>query len=209
MEKVKMLAIGTSSNRVSINLALAEAAAGMVAGAEVELLNVADYELPLFSDAREEELGQPELARQFIGKIAAADAVVISFAEYNGTYTASFKNIFDWASRVRKEVFQGKAAVFLSASQGRGGAQSVLQQALGSARFWGAKVIGSLSVPRFSENFDARSGKLIDITLRNSLDRVMQELLVEITRHQSRDAIAKRNLEGQPRVLEGRYETIG
>ena len=208
MEKVKILAIGTSSNRVSINLTLAAAAARMVSGAEVELLTVADYELPLFSDDREKALGQPDLARQFISKIAAADAIVISFAEYNGTYTASFKNIFDWASRIRKQVFQSKASVFLSASQGRGGAQSVLRQALQSSGFWGAKVVASLSVPCFRENFDDRRGELTDITLRKNLDRVMRELCVEVIRQRTRGANGERNIEGQSLVLEDRYESI-
>ena len=58
--------------------------------------------------------GIPELAHDFFDKIGAADAVLISFAEHNGFYTAAYKNIFDWASRIDMRVYQDKPAVLLS-----------------------------------------------------------------------------------------------
>lgn len=183
MRPLKILVIGTSGNRNSINLALATAAANMIDSGEVETLSVADYELPLFNDERGRLLGQPSLAREFVGRIGNADAIVLSFAEYNGTYTASFKNIFDWASRIEKQVFQHKPAIFLSTSEGPGGARSVLRQALQSAEFYGARVIGSLSVPCFSENFDRQRGRLSNESLHNSLSTIVQRLRSELVGH--------------------------
>lgn len=185
MENIKILALGTSSNRRSINLDLATYAAGLIEGAEVETLSVADYELPLYSDTREEELGSPELAQQFLERIAAADAIVPSFAEYNGSYTASFKNIFDWASRIERRVFQDKPAVFLSTSPGAGGAKSVLQQALQSADHYGAQVVASLSLPKFAENYDEQIAGLRAGPLRSSLLSAMETLRTEIVRRKS------------------------
>jgi len=52
-----------------------------------------DYELLLFSLGKEQELGKPALAQKFFAKIAASDAVIISFAEYNGSYTAAYKRV--------------------------------------------------------------------------------------------------------------------
>ena len=180
MDYIKILALGTSSNRRSINLDLARYAASLVEGADVEVLSVADYELPLFSDAREEELGTPWLAQQFVERIAAADAIVPSFAEYNGSYTAGFKNIFDWASRIDQKVFQGKPAVFLSTSPGTRGAKSVLEQALESAAYFGAEVIASLSVPSFRQNYDEKSESLKKGPLQASLVSAMEALRAEI-----------------------------
>ena len=188
MNNIKILVLGTSSNRQSINLDLARYAASLVEGADVEVLSVADYELPLFSDTREEELGTPWLAQQFMARIAAADAIVPSFAEYNGSYTASFKNIFDWASRIDQKVFQGKPAVFLSTSPGARGAKSVLEQALESAGYFGAEVIASLSVPSFRQNYDEKSESLKKGPLQASLVSAMEALREEIIRRKTRRA---------------------
>jgi len=176
MKTIKILAIGTSSSRKSINLALAEYVAGLLENVEVESLSVADYELPLFSDEREVQLGQPALARQFMDKIAEADALVLSFAEYNGTYTASFKNIFDWASRMDAKVFQYKPSLFLSASPGPGGASSVLRQALESAEYYGAEVVAGISVPTFAQKFDMEARQMSDELLRERLTKEMDKL---------------------------------
>ncbi len=176
METLKVLAIGTSSNRNSINLQLATYAARLIEGASVDVLSAADYEMPLYSDAREAELGSPEPAQRFMQKIAEADAIVISFAEYNGSYTASFKNLFDWASRIDTRVFQRKPTVFLSTSPGGGGAQSVLAQAEQSAKYYGADLVATLSVPKFREQFEPNSGLMRQTALRDELNLAMASL---------------------------------
>lgn len=172
---MKILAIGASNNPDSINQALAVYTAGLIAGADVDTLNIDDFEMPIFSDAREAQLGQPAQARAFFARIAAADALIISFAEHNGTYTAAFKNLFDWVSRIDKRVFQGKPAVFLATSPGPGGAASVLATAVDSADYYGADLVDSLSVPNFRTHFrpptdtikgDERFGSVVTRDLR-------------------------------------------
>lgn len=156
---MKILAIGASNNPDSINQALAIYTASLISGAEVETLHIDDFEMPIFSDAREAELGQPDQARAFFSRIAAADALVVSFAEHNGTYTAAFKNLLDWVSRIDKRVFQGKPTLFLSTSPGPGGAASVLATAVNSAQFYGADLVDSVSVPNFETHYrPAQSG---------------------------------------------------
>ncbi len=56
--------------------------------------------------------------RDLFDAIVAADAIVISFAEHNGHYTAAYKNTFDWASRIDRKAFGDKPAVLLSAVPG-------------------------------------------------------------------------------------------
>ncbi len=57
---MKILALAASSSSTSINKQLATYAAGLVTGAEVEVLDINDYEMPIFSEDKEKELGQPE-----------------------------------------------------------------------------------------------------------------------------------------------------
>ena len=155
---MKIIAFGASSSRHSINKQLAAYAANLVDGAEVEVLDINDYEMPLFSEDREKELGQPQLAKDFYAKLGSADAIVISFAEHNGSYTAAYKNLFDWTSRIDMKVFQGKPMVMLATSPGPGGAASVLASAVNSMPFFGGELKGQLSLPNFYDNFDMESG---------------------------------------------------
>lgn len=152
---MKILAFAATSSTKSINKQLVIYAANQIADAEIEILDINDYELPLFSEDREAELGQPELAKAFLDKIRDSDALIISFAEHNGSYTVAYKNIFDWASRINPKVFQNKAMVMLAASPGPGGASSVLATAINSAPYFDGHVKASFSLPSFYDNFDS------------------------------------------------------
>ncbi len=166
---MKLLAFAASSSRKSINKQLVTYAASLVEGAEVEVLDLNDYELPLFSEDRELELGHPELAKAFLAKIIASDALMISFAEHNGSYSAAYKNLFDWVSRIDPKVFQDKPMVLLSTSPGKRGGASVLDAATNSAPRFGGHVKASLSIPSFYENFDVERGTLRNEELKAKL----------------------------------------
>jgi len=159
---MKILTFGASNSRTSINKALARFTATLVPGAEIEVLDLNDYDLPIFSEDLENEIGQPPAAQAFFKKIGAADAVIVSFAEHNGSYSAAYKNLFDWASRIDQKVFQDKPTVFLATSPGPGGAGSVLASAKGSARFFGADLKAAVSVANFHDVFDARTGRITE-----------------------------------------------
>jgi len=177
---MKILAFAATSSRKSINKQLVNYATSLIDPAEheVEILDLNDYELPLFSEDREAELGHPEAARAFIDKIANSDAIVISFAEHNGSYTVAYKNIFDWASRITMKVFQGKRMVMLATSPGPGGASNVLRSAVESSVFFGGKVVGKLSVPNFYEAFDSAASVLRDEPLSTKLRNLVRQLVV-------------------------------
>ncbi len=173
---MKLLAFAASNSKGSINKQLVTYAASLVEGAEVEVLDINDYELPLFSVDRESELGHPELAKAFLSRIAASDALMISFAEHNGSYSAAYKNLFDWSSRIGQKVFQDKPMVLLSTSPGPRGGASVLAAATGSAPFFAGHVKASLSVPNFYENFDVERGTLRNEELKSRLIEVVSQL---------------------------------
>ena len=178
---MKILAFAATSSSKSINKQLLHYATSQLENAETELLDINDYELPLFSEDREAELGQPALAKAFLDKIRDSDALLISFAEHNGSYTVAYKNLFDWASRINPKVFQNKAMILLATSPGPGGAASVLATATTSAPFFDGVVKASLSIPDFYENFDSTQGRIINEEINAQLISTMNLLFSDTT----------------------------
>jgi NAD(P)H-dependent FMN reductase len=174
----KILAFAASNSSKSINRQLVEYAATLIEAAEIETLDIHDFEMPLYRADREEADGIPQLAHDFLARIKAADALIISIAEHNGAYSAAFKNLFDWCSRVGREVWQGKPMVLLSASPGAGGAARALGIAESAAPHFGGNVKGTLSVPNFYEAFDVENGRLVDKKSTRELRKLLS-ILVE------------------------------
>ncbi len=97
---MKIVAFGASTSSTSINKELATYAAQQVEGAQVNVLDLNNYNVPMFSEDKEKEIGQAEGAIAFLRELEQADAIVVSFAEHNGSYAAAYKNLFDWATRI-------------------------------------------------------------------------------------------------------------
>jgi len=152
---MKIIAFAGSNHKASINKQLVEYATGLLDKVDVEVLDLNDYELPLYSQDKEQEIGHPRLAKDFLGKIGESDGIIISFAEHNGSYSVAYKNLFDWCSRIEPKVFQKKPMVLLSTSPGSMGGASVLAAAVNSAPFFDGVVKASLSIPSFYDNFDS------------------------------------------------------
>ena len=123
----KIIAFGASSSKNSINKQLANYVANQFQNANVDLLDLNDYEMPVFSVDKEKTQGIPELAKAFFAKLGNADLILISFAEHNGAYSTAFKNIFDWISRIDGNTFQGKQMLLLATSPGPRGGSTVLE----------------------------------------------------------------------------------
>lgn len=173
---MRLLAFAASNSSKSINRQLVRYAASLVDGAEIDDLDIHDFEMPIYRSDREEESGIPQLAHDFLARIGEADAIMISFAEHNGNYTAAFKNLFDWCSRLGRDVWQSKPMILLSTSPGGRGGKSVLEIASAAAPRFGGEVIGTLSVPSFGESFDAGAGKLVDEELDAQLRALVTKL---------------------------------
>ena len=178
---MKILAFAATSSTKSINNQLVQYAASQLAkqnkDTKTEILDINDYELPLFSEDREGLLGQPKLAKEFLDKIGNSDAVIISFAEHNGSYTVAYKNIFDWASRINPKVFQNKPMVLLSTSPGPGGGSNVLTAATTSAPYFDGVVKASLAVPSFYDNFDIEQGRITNVEINSQLLSAVNSLI--------------------------------
>lgn len=150
---MNIVAFGASNSKHSINQQFAHYAA-LQFGDEVQMLDLNDFEMPIYSIDREKENGIPEEALEFLDIITDADLLVISMAEHNGAYTAAFKNLLDWTSRSEQKLFQHKPVFLLSTSPGGFGGGNSMQLALTRFPKHAAEIIGHFSLPSFQENFD-------------------------------------------------------
>lgn len=171
----KIIAFGASSSRSSINKQLANYAANQFQNSEVTLLDLNEFEMPIYSVDKEKEHGIPQLAHDFFNKLGSADLIIISFAEHNGAYSTAFKNIFDWISRIDGNTFQEKAMLLLATSPGPRGGSSVLEIANNRFPFQGGIIKGSFSLPNFNENFDAKKG-ITNEDLNNKLAAIIKSV---------------------------------
>ena len=157
MSKI-IVALGGSNSKNSINKKLATFAAHQVAGATVNLLDLNDFEMPIYGIDREKEEGIPQLAIDFKAHLKAADGIIISFAEHNGAYSAAFKNVMDWVSRIEKDTWANKPMFLLATSPGGRGGSTVLNIALGKFKFMNSNAIVGFSLPSFGKNFTEGEG---------------------------------------------------
>lgn len=175
---MKILAFGASNSKDSINQHLASYTAKKISKGRynIEIVELKNYEPEIYSINKEIKNGIPFEAKDLFNKIKESDIIVISFAEHNGSYTAVYKNIFDWMSRINPKVFDNKKLVYLSTSPGEFGAATVLSTAVNSVPFFGGELIGSLSVPNFQENFSIKKEELINKNLNDKLEEIIKEL---------------------------------
>lgn len=171
----KIIAFGGSSSKTSINKQLAIYAANLFENASVEVLDLNDYEMPIFSVDKEKEHGIHSLANDFYAKIGSADLIVLSLAEHNGAYSTAFKNVLDWTSRINAKTFQEKEMLLLATSPGARGGSSVLDIASKRFPFQGGIVKGSFSLPSFYENFDVVNG-IIHPEYKNQLLEIIKSI---------------------------------
>ncbi len=174
--KKRIIAFGASNSTNSINKKLATYTAKLFKEASVETLDLNDYEMPIYSVEREQKDGLHKLAQDFYNKISQSDLVVISFAEYNGSYTAAFKNIFDWISRVNPQTFENKKVMLLATSPGERGALTVLENAKNRFPYQGATVVGSFHLPSFYQNFD--KNEISNEELRSDLLSIIKKIAI-------------------------------
>ena len=153
-----IVAFGASSSKTSINKELASYAASLVPKSHANIIDLIDYEMPIYSIDRDKESGIPKLAYKFKEELKNSDGIIISFAEHNGVYTAAFKNIFDWISRIEKIVWYNKPMFLLSTSDGDRGAKTVLKIAHNRMSFGNPHKIPTFSLPNFNKNFDKHKG---------------------------------------------------
>ncbi len=146
----KILAFSGSNSSTSINQQLINYTAKLVSNGTVEVEDIRNYPLPIFSLDLEKE-GFPSNLEAFKNKIQAADAFIISSPEHNGSTPAVFKNLIDWLSRIEKKVFADKPVLLMSTSPGGRGGSSNLQLLEKQLPYQGANIVSSFSLGGFHD----------------------------------------------------------
>ena len=163
---------GTNSKQ-SINKQLAVYASGLVENVNTIILDLNDFELPLYGIDLEFENGIPENAHKFLKLIQATDGIVLSLAEHNGAYSTVFKNLFDWLTRIDGKFWNHKPMLLMATSPGGRGGLSVLEIAKGRFPFHDANIVDVFSLPFFGDNFS--EGKITNSDLDEQLKNAVLE----------------------------------
>lgn len=129
----KILAFTGSLRRESFNKKLVKiAAAGAEkAGADVTILDLKDYLLPVYDGDLEDERGFPDQVLALKDMFRAHEGLLIASPEYNSSISGAFKNMIDWVSRPDEgrpslDCFSGKVAGIMSAAAGGLGGMRML-----------------------------------------------------------------------------------
>lgn len=181
----KILLFAGSNSSTSINKKLIKYVADNIKEAETEIINLEDYEPPMFSVDIEKEITSPESIQKLVKKFRNYDGFVVSTPEHNHIPPAFLKSILDWLSRVHLHIFEDEPRYFedkplllLSTSPGKGGATRSIEHVEYLLSFGKPKLIGKFSLPSFNHNFE--DGKITDQELDQKLKDLIKKLESEV-----------------------------
>jgi chromate reductase len=175
----RILAFSGSARRESLNRKLLAVVveATKAAGAEVTLLDLNQYELPLYHGDLEDRDGLPANAKKLIELITQHTGLLVASPEYNSMITPLLKNTIDWCTRGDDNPFAGKVAAVVSASPGAYGGVRSAQLARQLLLHLGAHVVpAQCSVPAADKAFDAQ-GRLTEARSQKAVQGVAKQLV--------------------------------
>lgn len=180
----RVLAFAGSIRKDSFNRRLVKLAAEALktAGAEVTLIELADYPLPLMNEDLQTEQGVPQPAQALKKLFVEHDAILLCCPEYNSGITPLLKNVIDWVSRkegteIPLVAYKGKVAALLSASPSPLGGLRGLVQVRSILGNIGVLVLPEqLTVAKAHEVFQA-DGTLKDADLLKRIQGIANSLV--------------------------------
>ena len=185
----KILAFAGSARGDSTNkkLVAAAAAAARTAGAEVTLIDLRDFPMPLYDGDLEASQGLPEHTKRLKSLMLSHDGLLVSCPEYNSSITPLLKNTIDWASRpapgeASLACFDGKIAALLSASPGALGGLRGLVHVRAILGNIGVLVLpAQIAVGKAHEAFGL-DGRMRDAKQQASVEKLVAQLVAAVTK---------------------------
>ena len=166
MTTAKILAFAGSTRRESWNRKVLEVAVAGArdAGAEVNLVNLNDFPMPIYNADWHTDNGVPETMRALRKLMMEANGIMIASPEYNTSITPLLKNTIDWLSQEvdgqpENIAFAGKVGALMGASNGAFGTIRALPHVSYILSNLGVFMLPVVAVPKVSANFDAE-GKI-------------------------------------------------
>jgi len=174
-----LLAMAGSNSATSINFKLVKYTVGLISGNEVQLLNMANFPFPMYSEDNEREMGFSNSLVELRNDIMKAKGVIISVNEHNSNPSAYFKNVLDWLSRLEIKFLEDTEVLLMSTSPGKRGAQGSLEIVEKLLPRFGAKICATYSLPSFHQNFDVEKG-ILDEDLSERHRQALNKFLSKI-----------------------------
>ncbi|WP_316506378.1 NAD(P)H-dependent oxidoreductase [Nitrosopumilus sp.] len=167
--KSKILAFAGSTRTDSFNKKLVRVAAAGAseAGTDVTVIDLKDFQMPLYDEDLERQEGLPPNTQKLKDLMLAHQGFLISSPEYNSSVSGVLKNTIDWTSRPRNDepplvCFQDKIVGLMSASPGALGGLRGLVHVRAILENMGMIVLPSqVAVSKAHEAFDGQ-GNLND-----------------------------------------------
>lgn len=185
-EPKKVLAFAGSLRKDSVNKKLIREAVqiGKEMGANITLVDLKDYPIPLYDGDIEQNEGMPQKAKELRRLMVQSQIIFIASPEYNASVPGVLKNLIDWSSRNEegkpsREAFKGKRFVIMGASPGvLGGTRSLahLRQILDNLGGEGTVFTQQFSIPDAYNAFD-NEGHLKSSEQKNELRLLIQTAL--------------------------------
>jgi len=156
------------------------------AGAEVTLIDLRDFPMPLY-DGDLEAAGMPDVVLQLKKVFLDHHGLLIASPEYNGSIPGTLKNAIDWVSRMGPgerplASYADKVAALLSASPGAAGGMRSLVHLRASLAHINVLVIPQqVSVSKANEAFNP-DGSLKDAKQQAAIQNVGKKLAETIAK---------------------------
>ncbi|MGX1024192.1 NADPH-dependent FMN reductase [Flavobacterium sp. CS20] len=174
-----ILAFAGSNSSTSINFKLVSYVASQISDHKVELIDLKDFDIPMYSADVEEKQGFPKSIKKLNKHIQNADALLISVNEHNGGLSAFFKNCIDWLSRHDRDFLKNKKVFIISTSSGRGGAKMANDYTVDILPRFGAEVVSNFALTSFNHSFSEEEG-ITDKAQNEEFKKALNTFIKEI-----------------------------
>lgn len=177
--QVKLLAFAASLRKGSFNRKLIQLTAELAReqGAEVDLADFQDFDMPLYNRDIQDAEGFPAGTQELAHALGRVDGILLASPEYNYSLPGTLKNAIDWVSRMRPTPLSGKSALLLAASNGQFGGIRGLWQLRIPLEGCGVHVYPDMYALPWAEKMFGEDGRLVEPERQGRLETILRGYL--------------------------------